>query len=74
MLRVRLFQNNQQRFAGTANRIVLPGEEGELSVMDFHAPMLCALTNGSVQIDDTVVAVRGGLARVDRNIVTIVAH
>ena len=74
MLQVTLFQGRRKRFDGTATQVVLPGEGGELSVLDCHAPMLCALAEGDVQIDDTYVPVRSGIARVERNRVTIVAH
>lgn len=74
MLRVRCIRNHEQVFEGTAVQVILPGDEGEVSVMDFHAPMLCALGVGDVQIDERRIAVRRGIVRVARNAVTIVAH
>ena len=74
MLRVTLFQARHRLFNGTATQVVLPGEEGELAVLDFHAPMLWALTEGDVQIDEAYFPVRSGIARVERNVVTIVAN
>ena len=74
MLQVRMFQHHRQCFAGVARQVVLPAQSGELSVLEYHAPMLCALTRGPIRIDDAAFAVRGGLVRVDHNIVTIVAH
>ena len=74
MLRVTLIQANRRRFAGTAAQVILPGEEGEVAVLNFHAPMLCALGEGDVQIDDARFPVRRGIARVDRNIVTVITH
>lgn len=72
MLRVRLVHAHQQVFQGPATQVVLPAEWGELSVLDWHAPMLCVLTEGDVQIDATRFPVRRGLAGVSRNMVTIV--
>ena len=74
MLQVRIFQHHRQCFAGTARQVVLPAQSGELSVLEYHAPMLCALASGAIQIDDAAFMVRGGLARVDRNLVTIMAR
>ena len=74
MVRVQLFQGRQRLFQGLAIQVVLPGEEGEICVLDYHAPMLCTLTEGDVQIDETSFPVRRGLARVDRNTVTIVGE
>ncbi len=74
MLRVTLVQNCRRLFQGSASQVVLPGEGGEVTVLTFHAPMLCALEAGEVQIDEARFPVRQGLARVDCNIVTIVAQ
>ena len=74
MLHVRLLQHHRQVFDGTARQVVLPAESGELSVLDCHAPMLCALTEGQVRIDERHFPVRTGLARVERNRMTILVH
>ena len=71
MLRVLLCRGSKPVYEGTANRVVLPSEEGEVSVFDFHAPMLCALGDGEVQIDEARILVHGGIARVSKNTVTI---
>ena len=73
MLRVRLFQDHRRRFDGRAAQVILPSNEGDVAVLEFHAPMLCAMNRGTVQIDEATFAVRGGVARVARNIVTILA-
>ncbi len=73
MLRVALFQGRRPVFQGSARQVVLPGEDGEVSVLDYHAPMLCVLGEGTVQIDELDVPVRGGLACVTCNSVTILA-
>ena len=74
MLRVTLVQGHQRLFAGTAMQVVLPGEDGDVAVLDLHTPMLCALMCGVVQIDEATFPVRSGLARVDRNVVTILTR
>ena len=33
-----------------AEEVVLPGDEGELSLMNFHQPIVCRLTKGVVRI------------------------
>ena len=74
MLRVTLLQGRQQLFVGTARQVILPAQAGEVSVLDCHAPMLCALVAGDVQIDEAYFPVRRGVAGVARNVVTILAH
>lgn len=71
MLRVRLFTGRRRVFDGSAHQVVLPGAEGDVGILGFHAPMLCALAQGEVVIDEARFPVREGLARVDRNTVTI---
>lgn len=72
MLRVRVIIGRTRVFDGCAHQVVLPGAEGDVGVMGFHAPMVCALTPGDVLIDEARVPVRRGLARVDRDSVTVV--
>lgn len=71
MLRVLVCRASAVLFEGAANRVVLPSEEGEVSVFDFHAPMLCSLGEGQLQIDEACFAVHGGIARVSKNAVTV---
>ncbi len=73
-MHVKLFQDRQQLFNGTAASVVLPGEDGEVAILGFHAPMLCTLTTGRVEVDEAVFPVRGGIARVARNTVTILSR
>ena len=37
-------------YSGDALEVVLPGDEGELSVMDFHQPIVCRLAKGQIKI------------------------
>ena len=74
MLRVTLVRDRQRLFEGLAALVVLPSEAGEVSVLDFHAPMLCTLGDGTVRIDNAAFTVRRGIARVARNVVTILVH
>ncbi len=74
MLHVSLFQTHRKLFGGTAAQVVLPGAAGEVSVLDFHVPMLCVLMAGDVQVDEARFPVRGGIARVDRNVITILSR
>lgn len=37
-------------FSADAQEVVLPGDEGELSLMDFHQPIVCRLIKGNLKI------------------------
>ena len=38
-------------FEKLASGIILPGEEGELSILDFHQPIISCLKKGVIKID-----------------------
>lgn len=73
MLRVRLFHQARAVFDGTAAEVTVPSEEGEMTVLPHHAPLLCALGAGDVAIDERRYAIRRGVAHIVNNRVMIVA-
>ena len=50
-------------FQEKASNVILPGEEGELSVLDFHQSIISCLKHGMIKIDNTPVAIKSGIAR-----------
>ena len=40
----------QPIFRDIASSVVLPGEEGELSILDFHQPIVCCLKEGMIKV------------------------
>jgi len=66
-------------FSGEAKSIVLPGIDGELGVLDKHAPLITSLKAGDVRITEAngnkqSIAVKGGTVEVINNTVTILAE
>jgi len=63
-----------------AGALVLPAHDGFRGVLRNHAPMLCKLGVGIMQVkdivgrDDAFFLVDGGFARISENFVTILAH
>lgn len=48
--------------------VILPGEEGELSVLDFHQPIICCLKKGVIRINKNIpIEIKRGIAKVKRN-------
>lgn len=44
--------------------VVLPGEEGELSILDFHQSIIACLKNGIIRIDNAMsIHIKRGIAR-----------
>ena len=63
-----------------AGTVVLPGHDGLRGVLRNHAPMLCKLGEGIVEVKDIAgrgdafFLVEGGFARISENLVSILAH
>ena len=47
----------------TISQAVLPGEDGQLCIMDFHQPIVSCLKKGLLRIDDKSIAINNGIAR-----------
>ena len=51
-----------------ASTVVLPGEEGELSIMDFHQSIVVCLKEGIVNVDELhFISIKKGIARMEGN-------
>jgi F-type H+-transporting ATPase subunit epsilon len=66
-------------FAGEVEAVVVPGTEGEFTVLKDHAPVMAMLKPGVVEIDQsagqkTKLFVRGGFAEVSPAGLTILAE
>ncbi|MBI2495219.1 MAG: hypothetical protein HYY90_05410 [Candidatus Omnitrophica bacterium] len=49
-MRVVVLDAWQALYEGNAGEVLLPGEDGELCVLDFHQPFLSRLRAGAIQI------------------------
>ena len=38
-------------FKGDVSQVILPGLDGSFGILDSHAPLISALTNGDVRVD-----------------------
>ena len=66
-------------FTGEVEAVVVPGSEGEFTVLKDHAPLMTVLKPGIVEIDETATKkarlfVRGGFADVSPRGLTILAE
>jgi len=63
-----------------AGSLIAPGDDGLLGILRNHAPMLCKLAQGIVQVrgivgaEDAYYLIDGGFLRVSENHATILAH
>ena len=63
-----------------AGSLILPGHDGLVGILRNHAPMLCKLGMGIMQVknitgrEDAFFLLEGGFARVSENYVTVLAY
>jgi F0F1-type ATP synthase epsilon subunit len=55
-------------FQELVSLVVLPGDEGELSILDFHQPVIACLKEGLLKIDkNPPMAIKSGIACMQDN-------
>ena len=62
-------------FSGTVENVSLPGAMGSFMVLENHASLVSTLTKGTITYEEAgkteSLEIRGGVADVDNNIVTV---
>ena len=66
-------------FSGEVDQVIIPGTEGEMTVLPGHAPLLSTLRPGVVTVQKTGgssdrIFVRGGLAEINPRGLTLLAE
>lgn len=54
-------------FEGNASSALLPGDQGEFEILDFHHPIISLLKEGNIVIDGYYLAIRQGVAKFDKD-------
>ena len=78
-IQVEIVTPNRQLFSGDAEMITMPGIEGEMGVLDGHAPLLTTLNIGEIILhradgETEYIAVSGGVVEVRPDKVSILAR
>jgi F-type H+-transporting ATPase subunit epsilon len=76
-IQVDIVSAEEQIFSGTAERVIAPGEAGELGILPEHMPLLTRIKPGTVRIqngaDEEVIYVSGGMMEVQPDRITVLA-
>ena len=78
-LHVDIVSAEQQIYSGEAQRVIAPGEAGELGIMPEHIPLLTRVKPGVLRIlpaeggDEEIIYVSGGMMEVQPDRVTVLA-
>jgi len=67
MFKVSIFDRERKLCEAAVSEVSLPGQEGELTVLEFHAPMISLLRAGQIRVDGRPLLIRKGIARMERN-------
>ena len=63
MFNVTLLDQSHVIFDGVAKSVILPGDEVEFEVLDFHKPVISSLARGEIIIDNMGFPVARGIMR-----------
>ena len=74
MFKVSIFDQERKLYENLASQVILPGAEGELAVLDFHAPLITLLKTGRISVDGKVLPIRQGVAMMDRNALLVLVE
>ena len=74
MLKVSVISPERVLFEGEAASVVAPAFDGEVVILDNHAPMMTLLGKGSLRLGDKRFDIEGGFLQVVDNNVRIVTE
>ena len=74
MLKVSVISPERVLFEGEAASVVAPAFDGEVGILDNHAPMMTLLGKGSLRLGDKRFEIEGGFLQVVDNNVRIVTE
>ena len=63
MFSVLIIDKMEVMFRGNARSAILPGEEGEFEILDFHCDILSLLKEGNVVIDGSFYPIEKGVMK-----------
>jgi F-type H+-transporting ATPase subunit epsilon len=78
-IQVNIVSAEQAIFSGEAERVIAPGEGGELGILPSHAPLMTRIRPGTVKVKlvgqeiEELIYVSGGVMEVQPKVITILA-
>jgi F0F1-type ATP synthase epsilon subunit len=67
-MKIAILEAREVVYEGKAKKVILPGNDGDICVLDFHQPFLYRLRRGTIQIDDSIsIPIKDGVARMRAN-------
>jgi len=66
-MQISILEPKKMVWEGRAKEVRLPGQDGEVCVLDFHQPFLIRLRKGLIRADKQRLAIKDGLAYLRSN-------
>ena len=78
-MKLEITSPDKQIFSGDATLVQLPGSDGLFEILHNHAPMIAALGEGKIKVQDTTgklqfFEIKGGVCEVKENKITVLAE
>jgi F-type H+-transporting ATPase subunit epsilon len=76
-MKLQIINPDKELFSGETNSVVVPGTDGEIGILDNHAPLLSSLKEGELKVKvndkDKLFKINGGVVEVLNNNVIVLA-
>lgn len=78
-MKLEIISAHEVSFSGDVSSVTLPGELGSFTVLKDHAPLISVLVRGNVKFTDEDgetrhVEIEGGLADVNKNVISVCVY
>lgn len=78
-MKLEILTPDKKLFDGEASSVIVPGTEGSMGILDFHAPMITTLKGGKIKVKtksagELTFEIRGGVLEVLKNSVVVLAE
>ncbi len=76
-MKLQIITPDTELFSGEVNTVVVPGSDGEIGILNGHAPLVSSLSEGKVKVKidngEKIFEVKGGVIEVLNNNIIILA-
>jgi F-type H+-transporting ATPase subunit epsilon len=76
-MEVQIITPDKTIFSGSADSVVVPGSDGQIGILDNHAPLVSSMQKGQIKVssgnEDQFFEVEGGVVEVLKNKVIVLA-
>lgn len=75
IMNAKLFSKEEVLFEGTASSVLLPGQDGEFEILDFHKPAISRLKKGYIVVDNKEeFLIQRGVAKMSQQKLVVMAE